>query len=233
MGIPLLFISFLFIFQLSCSDNTTNNTKEPPCSQDAECTNICNELFQSNKEDSNECLKLTGMEVNKIEKTLDAIKKQQWNSIDESGLKLLLNISKEVWLQYIHTNRKQALEMLLWLAEDPEIGRQMEGTGEIFRKAFKALSQSQNNQAFVEGLKTIIDTENNKTFLEICAEKNNDTPFEEVHKILVQECNNSTSCIKNLYCDLNKTIVISKLNKLGLGSEADQDGDSLHSDECT
>lgn len=233
MNTSLLFISFLFLlgFQLSCTNNTDTST-EPPCSQNEECTNICNELFKSNNEDLNKCLKLTETEVSQVEETLNDIEEQRWNSIDENGLRLLLSVSKEVWLQHIHTNRKQALEMLLWIAEDPDIGRQMKDTGEIFRKTFKALSQSQNDQAFIEGLKTVIDTDNNKTFLEICAENNNDRPFEEVHIVLVEECKNNTSCIKSLYCDLNKAIIFSKLNKLGLGGEADQDGDSLHSDEC-
>ena len=235
MNFYLFFTFFLLIafFQLSCIENNTNENDTPSCLQNEQCTDRCNELFKSNEESSSKCLKLTETEVSKIEKTLSAIKTQQWSSIDEHELRALLNINKDLWLEYIHTNRKHAQEMLLWLAENPDIGRQMKDTDEIFRKAFKTLSQTQGNRAFIEGLKTIIDTENNKTFLEICAEKNNDLPFEKVHKILVQECNNSTSCIKSLYCDLNKALVFAKLNKLGLGGEADQDGDSLHSDECT
>ena len=224
----------LFLFtsslQLSCTNNTEDTTKGPSCSEKESCAKICNELFET-KSSADICLNLSETAVSNVQNTLTAIENQQWSTIRPSELRALLNISKEVWLQHIHTNPKQAQDMLLWLAENPDIGKQMEETEEIIKKAFEALTLSQGDQAFVEGLKKVIDTENNKTFLEICAENNNDTLFIVTHNALVQECNN-TSCIKNLYCDLDRSIIFGKLNKLGLGTTADQDGDSLHSDEC-
>ena len=233
MNLHRFLISILFLltsfFQLSCTNNT-EDTKST-CSEKEECTAICNELFKD-KSSIDKCLYISESEVNKVQETLSAIEDQQWNKIDSAELKALLNISKEVWLQHIHTNQKQAQEMLLWLAENPDIGRQMEETEDIIKKAFEMLTSAQGDHAFIEGLKTIIDTEDNKSFLEICSENNNDTLFKVAHNVLALECNNSTSCIKNLYCDLDKSIIFGKLNKLGLGAEADQDGDSLHGDEC-
>ena len=222
-----LLTSFL---QLSCTKNTENTTKKPFCSEKESCAKICNKLFNT-KNSVDSCLSLNEAEVSKVQNTLTAIENQRWNTINAAELKALLSISKEVWLQHIHTHPKQAQDMLLWLAEESDIGKQMEGTEEIIKKAIEALTYSQGDQAFVEGLKKIIDTEDNKTFLEICAENNNDTLFRVTHNVLTQECSN-TSCIKNLYCDLDRSIIFGKLNKLGLGTEADQDGDSLHSDEC-
>ena len=205
------------------------------CSDSQRCKTYCDKWFATKSSLLRECLDQESADVNTLNSVLASMEKGSWNSIKPEELHILTEFDEDIWPEYASVNNKiSARDMLLWVAEEEEIADKLNGNKAVLKNAFSVFMGPgpHRDQVVLEGMKKDVDIERNRTFFEVSRDNNNNKAFKEAHNLLKEECNDRKSCIKKVYCDIDKDPVFGRLNELELGQDADTDGSSLHRDEC-
>ena len=229
------------LFSREDSKSNPANTEDPQftgsvsiaCQNSQRCKTWCDNLFLTDQL-LNKCLNQTTDDVSHLHSVLSAMEKGNWKSIKPEHLSTVIKFDDDLWPKYASVNnRALAQTMLLWIAEESEVAEFLVGDQKVLKNAFQVLgTPGAEDKLVLKGLRKDVDLENDQTFFEVSAHKKNDNGFKAVHALLKEECKEQKSCVKRVYCEIDQTVVFGKLNRLGLGGDADADGDSLHQDEC-
>lgn len=202
------------------------------CADSSRCVEICKKLFSAESHFLSKCLKANSFEIGQINVVYSAMEKGSWDSIKQEHLKSLVDFDDSIWVKYARVNnRVSAREMLLWVAKEEDVAALLDDDNLVLKNAFTVLgAASYKDIAVFEGMKKNVDIDRNQAFFEVSALNKNDKAFKAAHALLKEECEERKNCIKQLYCELNQSVVFGKLNELELA--ADVGGRNLYADEC-
>ena len=177
-------------------------------------------------------MKENSFEIGQLNIVYSAMEKGNWDSIKQEYLKSLVDFDDSIWVKYARVNNKvSAREMLLWVAKEEDVAELLDEDRFVLKNAFTVLGSPAHKDIVVfEGMKVNLDIDRNQTFFEVSALNKNDKAFKAAHELLTEECEEQKNCIKNLYCDLNQSVVFGKLNELELG--VGTFGRNLYADQC-
>ena len=227
----------VMLFFTSCpsseQNNQTTNTggNNTMCSTDSNCPVLCKTIFETSKKLYDKCLQETSINVAELSKAILAMDKGSWKSIKAESLQALVNFDTDIWPKYAGVQNKTTIqEMLLWVAEEESIANHV--YQEVLKKAFTVLgSPAEKTKVVQEGMKENVDTKENRSFLEVSVFNKNKKAFEQAHKLLIEDCEESRFCVQKFYCCLlNKTLVFQKLNEYDLAKDANKSGSFYQSD---
>ncbi len=241
-----LFIILLFSFCFfSCIPSETKKDDDGSafegvgkCTASRACQDDCNSLFIRGSSLSKKCLASGIATVDDVDDVISAMKKGSWKSISASELESFTQFDKDLWAKYSGVNKEYSRGMLSWIAEDPEVGKILNDLDDdkILQKAFETLGQPKT-KAVLEGMKSCVEEELSKkqSFFELVSLENDDgennpDAFHAGHRLLREECDNDISCVREVYCAINQTVVFRELNFLNLAKHTGTS--ELHSRDC-
>ncbi len=212
----LIIMNFLLMVILGCTNQPINVTEISSITSFDSCDEYCMKDCRENFIDSsayNQCVRLSKQDVNLIKRVLNNMKRGSWESIQESQIALISDISYEPWIKYSSINRKSTKRMFEWIGENEWIGTYL--NSEVLKEGLASLSHLPYDSGVIDGLKKDISQDRKMTLLELAAWEQNETVFEEIHDLILDVCDDS-KCIVRVYCSQSSDIVLETVNDLGL-----------------
>ena len=199
----------------------------------------CRRLFFRDSSVVEKCGRRSVTEVRYMRRTVLAMERGQWTSIQASELKVVIEFDEEfdenLWLDHAAISKEGSQDMLVWVAEEKEIAELLDDDGEVLKAAFGKLGALYGRDAVLEGMKNRVDRTHGRNFFEIAAVNRNDDAFKNAHDLLKAECEDKEDervCMKDVYCSSCADTIFGRLNGLGLGEDVERDGE-LHKSECS
>ena len=169
--------------QLNCQ-----NIGEEECG--SKCQAMCHRLFpRSTRED---CYLLKKDLVREFKKIVADVKKGQTDKLNQPALHCLLEVDTWPFIQSIKAmSAGEAKAFLSEIARDPDLSEILKSADRKFKIIKQLLREASKSQNLIENLNTVVDLEEDQSFLWLSADKHNQPAFKWIESYVKKQCSKS------------------------------------------